>query len=226
MIIATGIFAYDARLSHQFEKVTLVLPPPSSAPATVSRPKSQPRTDKSQAIAKAQPVRQVPDTITLPSQAKPNMPVTSDIIGPRQGDYSSDFPYIPGGSGSEGVLPGGSDQKKSAPPPPAPEPKTREKAAPVETTVRRSSVVLQGAAIRRVEPPYPRLALQAGVRGSVVVEVTIDEQGNCLAARALSGHPLLRDVSVKAAVGWKWKPTILNGVPVKVIGTISFNFQP
>jgi protein TonB len=63
------------------------------------------------------------------------------------------------------------------------------------------------------------------VSGAVVVEVTIDEQGNVAAARVLSGHPLLRDVCLSAARAWKWRPTMLNGSPVKVIGTITFNFQ-
>jgi tetratricopeptide (TPR) repeat protein len=52
----------------------------------------------------------------------------------------------------------------------------------------------------------------------------LDEEGNVMAARAISGHPLLKDSAVAAATGWKFKPTTLSGVPVKVIGTITFNF--
>jgi protein TonB len=61
--------------------------------------------------------------------------------------------------------------------------------------------------------------------GAVVVEVTIDENGSVIAASAISGHPLLKDAAVSAARRWKFKPTKLSGQPVKVIGTITFNFQ-
>jgi protein TonB len=59
----------------------------------------------------------------------------------------------------------------------------------------------------------------------VVVEVTVDEAGSVIAARAISGHPLLKDAAVAAARGWKFSPTMLTGVAVKVIGTITFNFN-
>jgi len=42
------------------------------------------------------------------------------------------------------------------------------------------------------------------VSGAVVVEVTVDEQGNVISARAISGPPLLRDAAVDAARGWKF----------------------
>jgi TonB family protein len=61
--------------------------------------------------------------------------------------------------------------------------------------------------------------------GAVVVEVTIDENGNVIAASAVSGHPLLKDAAVAAARRWKFQATKLSGQPVKVIGTITFNFQ-
>jgi TonB family protein len=90
--------------------------------------------------------------------------------------------------------------------------------------IRKAGGVLQGSATRRVEPAYPPLAKTAQVSGAVVVEVTVDEEGNVISARAISGHPLLKDSAVNAARGWKFTPTQLSGVPVKVIGTITFNF--
>ena len=44
----------------------------------------------------------------------------------------------------------------------------------------------------------------------------------CLAVATLS---LLKDAAVNAARGWKFTPTQLSGTPVKVIGTITFNFN-
>ena len=91
--------------------------------------------------------------------------------------------------------------------------------------VRKSGGVFQGSATRRVEPAYPPLAKAAKISGSVVVEVTLDEEGGLISARAISGHPLLKDAAIDAARGWKFSPTLLQGVPVKVIGTITFNFN-
>jgi TonB family protein len=91
--------------------------------------------------------------------------------------------------------------------------------------IRKSGGVLQTSATRRVEPTYPPLAKTARVSGAVVVEVTVDEAGNVISARAISGHPLLKDAAVNAARGWKFTPTQLSGVPVKVIGTITFDFR-
>jgi TonB family protein len=68
------------------------------------------------------------------------------------------------------------------------------------------------------------MAVITGVTGSVVVEVVVDEKGIVLSARAISGHVLLRAAAESAARGWRWNPTILNDVPVQVVGTITFNF--
>jgi len=91
--------------------------------------------------------------------------------------------------------------------------------------IRKSGGVLQGSATKRAEPAYPPLAKTARVSGTVVVEVTVDETGTVIAARSISGHPLLKPAAETAARGWEFKPTLLQGTPVKVIGTITFNFQ-
>jgi TonB family protein len=90
--------------------------------------------------------------------------------------------------------------------------------------IRKGGDLLQGSATKRVEPAYPPLAKTARVTGAVVVEVTVDEEGKVIAARAISGHPLLKDAAVNAARAWIFTPTTLSGTPVKVIGTLTFNF--
>lgn len=90
--------------------------------------------------------------------------------------------------------------------------------------IRKSGGFLESSALRRVQPAYPPLAKAAKISGSVVVEVTIDEEGSVNAARAISGHPLLKDSSVAAAREWKFSETRLQGEPSRVIGTITFNF--
>lgn len=87
------------------------------------------------------------------------------------------------------------------------------------------SGVLNGTAIKLSQPPYPKIARFAHVRGSVQVQVLIDEDGAVLRARAESGHPLLKAVAVAAARQSKFSPTRLSGRPVKVSGIIIYNFQ-
>lgn len=84
---------------------------------------------------------------------------------------------------------------------------------------------LSGTAIFRQEPEYPAAAKQQRISGSVVVEVTVDENGNVVAARTLCGHDFFARVSEEAARKWRFTPTRVNGEPVKVKGTITFNFN-
>ena len=65
-------------------------------------------------------------------------------------------------------------------------------------------------------------AIRAG--GQVKVQVTIDEDGNVIAANAISGHPLLMQASTSAAKSSKFSPTTLTGRKVKVTGVIIYNF--
>ena len=85
--------------------------------------------------------------------------------------------------------------------------------------------VLQGHAIFRAEPVYPSGARHAGTSGTVMVEVTVDETGKVVEARSLCGPDLLVGAAVEAARHWRFSPTLLSGQPVKVIGTITFNFH-
>jgi TonB family protein len=87
-----------------------------------------------------------------------------------------------------------------------------------------SGGVLNGKAISLPKPEYPAEAKAAGADGVVVVEVTLDEQGNVTEAHAVSGHPLLQQVAVNAALQARFSPTLLSGEPLKVKGVIVYNF--
>ena len=91
--------------------------------------------------------------------------------------------------------------------------------------IRKQGEVLAGQALRRAPPFYPPLAKTARIQGPVVVEVTVDEEGDVLSARAISGHPLLKEGALNAARAWKFTPTTLDGKPVKVVGQVTFNFR-
>jgi len=84
--------------------------------------------------------------------------------------------------------------------------------------------VLNGKATSLVKPVYPAAARAVRAEGAVNVQVTIDEEGNVIAASAVSGHPLLRAAAVEAARASKFSPTLLSGQSVKVTGVIVYNF--
>lgn len=84
--------------------------------------------------------------------------------------------------------------------------------------------VLNGKAISKPAPVYPTQAVMAQASGPVVVFVRVDECGIVIAAKAVSGHPLLQEAAEQAAWGWRFTPTLLSGQPVGVTGTITFNF--
>jgi protein TonB len=68
------------------------------------------------------------------------------------------------------------------------------------------------------------MAKFARVQGKVLVQVLIDERGNVISAKAVSGPPLLVVDSQRAALQAKFSPTKMNGQPVKVSGMITYNF--
>lgn len=83
---------------------------------------------------------------------------------------------------------------------------------------------LNGKAIDLPAPEYPVIARAAHASGAVTVEITIDENGDVIAAKAVSGHPLLQAAAVTAARQASFTPTRLNGEPVKVTGILVYNF--
>jgi protein TonB len=87
-----------------------------------------------------------------------------------------------------------------------------------------SAGVLNGSSLSMPEPAYPAIARAARASGAVSVEVTVDEAGNVIAAHAISGHPLLQAAAVTAARQASFRPTRLNGEPVKVNGLLVYNF--
>ncbi|MGI8655708.1 MAG: TonB family protein [Pyrinomonadaceae bacterium] len=102
---------------------------------------------------------------------------------------------------------------------------------PAQTPQQRKPIVinagvLNGKAKDKPIPTYPDEAKKAGIYGTVAVKILVDEQGNVVAARAISGPPSLRKAAEEGALHTKFSPTLLAGKPVKVSGTISFNFKP
>jgi TonB family protein len=161
------------------------------------------------------------EVITLNNDdTPPPTALTQDDSGnaPRQVQRET---VPPGGSGIGQGVPGGAvavTQDEAPEPPPAGSTKNLPKIV--------SGGVLNGRAINLPEPPYPAVAKAAGAKGTVIVQVTVDEDGKVVSASAISGHPLLRAGAELAARGARFTPTKLSGQQVKVSGVITYNFNP
>jgi TonB family protein len=84
--------------------------------------------------------------------------------------------------------------------------------------------VQESKLVQRVEPIYPDQAKDARISGVVILQVTVDEQGNVSDIRVMRGHPLLQNAAVEAVRQWRYSPTLLNGEAVPVIATVTVPF--
>jgi TonB family protein len=114
--------------------------------------------------------------------------------------------------GDPDALPGGI----AMPPAPAVPP-------PPITPIRHSGIK-PPARVVYVAPVYPLTARVARKDGLVIIEATIDEQGNVTDTRLLRSIPLLDEAALVAVRQWKFSPTLLNGTPVPIVMTVTVNF--
>ena len=79
--------------------------------------------------------------------------------------------------------------------------------------------------IRHVAPEYPWAAQQARRQGIVIIESTISPAGCVREATVLRSVGVDLDLAaLRAVTGWQFTPTLLNGVPVPVIMTVTVQF--
>jgi TonB family protein len=79
--------------------------------------------------------------------------------------------------------------------------------------------------ISHPRPSYPNLAQRAGLQGVVKLQVRVKQDGSVEAEKVLEGEPALADAAISAVNQWRAKPAWMNGKPVEVISTVTFNFQ-
>ena len=95
---------------------------------------------------------------------------------------------------------------------------------PPPVPVRVGGAIRAPQKLNDVLPAYPSIALAARVQGIVIVEATIGADGQVVNARVLRSVPLLDQAAVDAVRQWRYQPTLLNGVPVPVIMTVTVTF--
>jgi protein TonB len=97
---------------------------------------------------------------------------------------------------------------------------------PVQPTepVRVGAGIKPPSKIRDAAPEYPELARRNRVQGIVIVEATIGADGKVERARVLRSVALLDQAALNAVQSWEYTPTLLNGVPVPIIMTVTVRF--
>jgi len=78
--------------------------------------------------------------------------------------------------------------------------------------------------ILNVTPDYPLLAKSGHVEGDVDIEVIIGPAGTVEKAHVVRSVPMLDQSAIAAVKRWKYKPTIINGVPVSVKTRVRVSF--
>jgi periplasmic protein TonB len=158
------------------------------------------------------------NVLVAPPVIPAHVQMIEETSPPPQINYDNG-PGVPGSTGNGGS---GGDVWKSlsdAPPRPSPPP------VPVQPARQfRSSILLQGSIIRRVQPVYPILAKNTNIQGAVVLEAIISKAGTIENLQLVSGHPLLVPAAIEAVRQWKYKPYILNGDAIEVETQITVNF--
>ncbi len=98
-------------------------------------------------------------------------------------------------------------------------------AAPPAIPVRLHSGIRAPEKIVHVAPVYPPLARASRVQGLVIIEATVDVRGHVESARVLRSIALLDQAALDAVTQWTFSPTLLNGVAVPIIMTVTVNFK-
>jgi TonB family protein len=84
--------------------------------------------------------------------------------------------------------------------------------------------LIQARLVYQVAPVYPPLAKTAHISGTVVLHCIIAADGTVQEIDYVSGPPLLMKSALNAVRQWRYKPTAVNGKPVRVDTTVSVVF--
>ena len=98
-------------------------------------------------------------------------------------------------------------------------------AAPELTAQPRRRTPVLAEIMTRVQPEYPAIARQQRVTGRVEVEADVNEKGDVVRAKAVSGPMLLRGAAEQAVTKWKFKPASIEGVDIPSKARIAVNFN-
>jgi periplasmic protein TonB len=192
---AVDVLPIPQSLARVFVVPRVALPPAPPEPSAVPPSIVTPRSDAVLTEA-ASSIR--------PESAVPALPVSTGVVG---------------GTGPVGTSVGIGLNIPSAPPLPAAVPPRPQE------PLRPGGVIKYPAKVHHVPPVYPRLAQDARVEGLVILEAVIGVDGRVQDVKVLRSKPLLDQAAIDAVRHWRFTPTLLNGVPVPVVLTVTVNFE-
>jgi protein TonB len=97
-------------------------------------------------------------------------------------------------------------------------------AAPPSDALKVGEAVKTPKKLVNVPPRYPDDALQAKVQGEVVLDVVVDATGVPTDVQVSQSVPMLDAAAIAAVRQWRYEPTLMNGVAVPVVMTVTLGF--
>ena len=171
------------------------------------------------AHSKPAPTHAVPDTVSR-KRASPRVADSSNANGetPNPAARTSDAPAdaIPGADEVSQMTTAGTGQSALS--------SALSTSAALPKLDRPISQVSGGTLVHKVQPIYSSQARSLHLQGDVVLEATIDEQGQIEDLKVISGHPLLAEAAKDAVSRWRYTPFALNGQPVRKQTRITISF--
>ncbi|MBZ5660842.1 MAG: TonB family protein [Acidobacteriia bacterium] len=170
------------------------------------------------------------DSKTQPDRAAPRRPQVPNLKMSSPTNPGKHLASVPDGSSAASVdmamtaAPAvaspatfGARTDRQPAPPPGP---------PAEiSTPHAAKVVQEAKLISSTRPVYPTLAKESNTQGRVTIDVSIDEKGNVVAAKAVSGPIPLRQAAVDAVKRWKYSPAQIDGKPSPSEISIGVDFR-
>jgi len=197
----------------RLETTLLVAPMPPMAPAPPPPPSAA-------RVVHVAPKVFTPGKLTAPTFIPRAVPTVPSDAAPPDEAIAAGMVAVPGGipggqiGGITGGMPGLAAPVAAAPVAEGPKRPIR-----IGGNVKPPRLIFGPAAI------YPALAAQGHIHGLVVIDAVIDEHGNVVQEKVVSGHPLLLQAALKAVSERKYEPTILDGEPTPVDLRVEVNFQ-
>jgi protein TonB len=211
--ILLGLFFTDTINIRQYASMMLVAPPPPPPPPPAAS-----------AVIKVAPIHRTfmssgkllaPTVIPKEIAQLKEAPLEPDAFGGVAGGVPGGVPGGQMGGVIGGVI-GGMLNTGAKPPLPTGKPN-----APIRVGGR----VKPPKPISQVHPVYPLLAKQARVQGLVQIDAILDEQGNVIDMKIVSGPRLLYQAALDALKKWKYEPSYLNDQPISVELIVTITFQ-
>jgi protein TonB len=214
-VILAGLYFADPLNIQQFASTMLVAPPPPPPPppATGAVIKSKVVHHTLMNAWKLLAPTVIPKHIAEIKEA----PLEPDSFGGVAGGVPGGVPGGQMGGVLGGVIGGVlNTAARPVPPPPSVKPKG---------PIRVGGHVRPPKIIVKVQPEYPPLARQVHIQGQVQIDAVLDEQGNVIEMKVVSGPPLLYQAALDALKKWKYEPTYLNDQPIAVQMIVTITFQ-